>query len=212
MFAKSTKKSLNFMIIGIFLLTLSGCATGDQYEQHKGAAVSGATGAAVGSVIGGIIGHQSGETTKGAVIGALIGGLAGAAIGHYAYDRVRTEEAAQQQYGYDYNQAQTSLVRVENALVSPNVVTAGATVNLMATYTVLAQPGVTMSIVETREIRTNGELIGRPQVTVQRQGGTYTSQIPVTLASDAKAGKYTVLTTIQVGTNTDARETSFTVK
>jgi hypothetical protein len=212
MFSKRMKKKVTCCFMaGIFLLTLIGCAT-DQYEQHKGAAVGGATGAAVGGVIGGVIGNQSGNTATGAVIGGVLGALAGAAIGHYAYDQVRTEEAAQKQYGYDYDQAKTALIRVENTSVTPSITKAGGTINLMATYTVLAQQGATMDVMESREIRYNGELVGRPQVTVQKQGGTYTSQIPVTLAADAQAGKYIVLTTIQVGSNSDAREASFTIK
>ncbi len=212
MFTNRIKKRVACVIMaGIFLFTVIGCAT-DQYEQNKGAAVGGATGAAVGGVIGGIVGEKHGSATTGAVIGGLLGALAGAAIGHYAYDRVRTEDAAQKQYGYDYDQTQTSLVRLESTSVTPSIVNAGGTINLMATYTVLAQQGVTMNVMETREIRYNGELTGRPQVTLQKQGGTYTSQIPVTLATNAKPGKYTVLTTIQVGQNSDAREASFTIK
>lgn len=211
MFAKNLKKPACFIIMIIFLVTLFGCAT-DQYEQNKGAVVGGATGAAVGGVIGSVIGEKHGDMATGAVIGGLIGGLAGAAIGHYAYDRVRTEEEAQKQYGYNYDQAQTALVRIENTSVTPSIVNAGGTINLTATYTVLAQQGAVLNITETREIRFNGALVGRPQVTVQKQGGTYTSQIPVTLATDAKVGKYVVLTTIQVGPNSDARETSFTIK
>jgi hypothetical protein len=212
MSSKRMKKKVTcFVMAGIFLLTLFGCAT-DQYEQNKGAVIGGASGAAVGGAIGGVIGHQSGNTATGVVIGGLLGALGGAAIGHYAYDRVRTEEAAQKQYDYNYDQAQTALVRVENASVTPNTVYAGNTVNLAVTYTVLAQQGATMDVVETREIRYRGELTGRPQVTVQRQGGTYTSKVPVVLPADAKAGTYTVLTTIQVGTNSDAREASFTIK
>jgi len=212
MFTNRIKKRVTcVMMAGIFLFTVLGCAT-DQYEQNTGAAVGGATGAAVGGVIGGIVGEKHGDATTGAVIGGLLGALAGAAIGHYAYDRVRTEDAAQKQYGYNYDQTQTALVRIENASVTPNIVKAGGTINLMATYTVLAEQGVMMNVMETREIRYNGELTGRPQVTLQKQGGTYTSQIPVTLATDAKPGKYTVLTTIQVGQNSDARETSFTIR
>ena len=212
MSTRKPKKIITFMVIGIFLLPLFGCATSDQYEQHKGATVGGATGAAVGGVIGGIVGEKHGDATTGAVIGGLLGALAGAAIGHYAYDRVRTEDAAQKQYGYNYDQTQTALVRIENASVTPNIVKAGGTINLMATYTVLTEQGAMMNVMETREIRYNGELTGRPQVTLQKQGGTYTSQIPVTLATNAKPGKYTVLTIIQVGQNSDARETSFTIK
>ncbi|HPJ95879.1 MAG TPA: hypothetical protein PK022_01125 [Syntrophales bacterium] len=196
---------------GIFLFTVLGCAT-DQYEQNTGAAVGGATGAAVGGVIGGIVGEKHGDATTGAVIGGLLGALAGAAIGHYTYDRVRNEEAAQKQYGYNYDQSQTALVRIENASVTPNIVKPGGTINLMATYTVLTEQGAMINVMETREIRYNGDLTGRPQVTLQKQGGTYTSQIPVTLPTNANPGKYTVLTIIQVGQNSDARETSFTVK
>ena len=212
MFMDKIKSRLVCLVTsGIFLFTVLGCAT-DQYEQNTGAAVGGATGAAVGGVIGGIVGEKHGDATTGAVIGGLLGALAGAAIGHYTYDRVRNEEAAQKQYGYNYDQSQTALVRIENASVTPNIVKPGGTINLMATYTVLTEQGAMMNVMETREIRYNGELTGRPQVTLQKQGGTYTSQIPVTLPTNANSGKYTVLTIIQVGQNSDARETSFTVK
>ncbi len=211
MFQKTRKKVLCLAIIGIFITSMLGCAT-DRYEQHKGAVIGGASGAAVGGVIGGAIGERTGDTMTGVVIGGLLGALAGAAIGHYVYDRVRSEEAARQQYGYSYDQAQATLVRIENSSVSPSTARPGDTINLTATYTVLGQQGVVMNVVETREIRFNGELTGRPQVTVQRQGGTYTSQIPLTLTPSAKTGRYTVLTTIQVGTNSDARETTFTIQ
>ncbi len=212
MFMDKIKSRLVCLVTsGIFLFTVLGCAT-DQYEQNTGAAVGGATGAAVGGVIGGIVGEKHGDATTGAVIGGLLGALAGAAIGHYTYDRVRNEEAAQKQYGYNYDQSQTALVRIENASVTPNIVKPGGTINLMATYTVLTEQGAMINVMETREIRYNGDLTGRPQVTLQKQGGTYTSQIPVTLPTNANPGKYTVLTIIQVGQNSDARETSFTVK
>jgi hypothetical protein len=38
-----------------------------------------------------------------------------------------------------------------------------------------------MEVIETREIRHAGGLLGKPQMTVQRKGGTYTSRLPLTL-------------------------------
>src|SRR4030067_857327 len=62
----------------------------------------------------------------------------------------------------------------------------GGTIDLSTPYTVLGPQGATMEVTETREIRHKGELTGKPQVTVQRQGGTYTSRGPLTLTAGPK--------------------------
>ncbi len=159
-----------------------------------------------------MIGAQSGHTGTGVVIGSLLGALAGAAIGHYAYDQNRTEEAAQQQYAYDYNQSKTNLVRIDDVFASPATVRPGGTLDLSTTYTVLGPRGATMEVIETREIRHAGELLGKPQVTVQRQGGTYTSRVPLMLPRSAQRGVYTVYATIQSGGSSDSREFTFIVQ
>ncbi|MCX5884784.1 MAG: glycine zipper domain-containing protein [Proteobacteria bacterium] len=199
------------MLIGFSTFTMVSCAS-ERYQQNKGAVIGGGTGAVAGGAIGGVIGAQSGHTGTGVVIGSLLGALAGAAIGHYAYDQKRTEEAAKQQYAYDYNQQQATLVRVEDAFASPSTIKRGGTIELSTTYTVLGPQGATMEVTETREIHHGGELTGRPQVTVQRQGGTYTSRVPLTLTADAQKGTYTVTASIQSGSSSDSREFTFTVQ
>jgi len=189
---------------------ISGCATG-QAEENKGALIGGGTGAVAGGIVGGVIGSQSGHTGTGVLVGALLGGLAGAAIGHYAYDQKRTEAQAQQQYAYNYNQAQANLVRIEAVSVTPRKARPGENVELVANYTVLGPQGATMDVTETREVRLNGELQGKPQITVQRQGGTYESKVPIALPQDALRGIYVVTTTIQSGGSNDTRESRFTV-
>ncbi len=199
------------MLVGFSTFTLVSCA-GDGYQRHEGAIIGGGTGAATGGAVGGVIGAQSGHTGTGVVIGSLLGALAGAGVGHYAYDQKRTEAAAQQQYAYDYNQSKTNLVRIDDVFASPTTVRRGGTVDLSTTYTVLGPRGATMEVIETREIRRAGELLGKPQVTVERQGGTYTSRLPLTLPRRAQRGVYTVYATIQSGGSSDSREFTFTAQ
>ena len=199
------------MLIGFSTFSLASCAS-ERYQENKGAAIGGGAGAVAGGTLGGVIGAQSGNTGTGVVIGSLLGALAGAAIGHYGYDQKRTEEEAQQQYDYNYNQSETILVRIEDAFTSPTTVARGGTIELSTTYTILGPQGATMDVTETWEIRKGAELTGRPQVTVQRKGGTYTSRVPLTLATNAQTGSYTVQASIQSGSSSDAKEFTFTVK
>ena len=55
------------------------------------------------------------------------------------------------------------------------------------------------------------ELQGKPAITVQRQGGTYQSRVPLILPSNAPKGDYVVATTVQAGGSSDTRESRFTV-
>ena len=206
------KKCVSLLLVAGLTVSMSGCANQSTMEENKGAMVGGGTGAAAGGLLGGIIGSKSGSTGTGIVIGALLGGLAGAAVGHYAYDQKRTETQAQQVYKYDPATAQATLVRVESTSSSPSTVVPGGTVELKTTYTVLGPQNATMDVTETREVRHNGELQGKPQVTVKRQGGTFESSVPLVLPADARKGKYIVATTVQSGTSSDTMETSFTVK
>ena len=199
------------MLVGFSTFTLVSCAS-EQYQQNQGAIIGGGAGAVTGGAVGGVIGSQSGHTGAGIVIGSLLGALAGAGVGHYAYDQKRTEAAAQKQYAYDYNQSKAYLVRIDDVSASPGIVRPGGTVDLSTTYTVLGPQGATMEVIETREIRHAGELVGKPQVTVQRQGGTYTSRVPLMLPGSGQRGVYNVYATIQSGGSSDSREFTFTVQ
>lgn len=191
-------------------MLVSGCATVP--EDQKGKAEGGAIGAAAGAVLGGIIGSQSGSTGKGMVLGALIGGLSGALIGDYYYDQKKTPLQTTQTYGYTPSQG--TLVRLEQTKVTPSVAKPGDRVNIESTYAVLdSRSSATIPVREVREIRSKtGELIGRPEVQVNREGGTYSSSVPIVLPSNAKKGVYVVTTSVEAGNAKDTRETTFEVR
>src|SRR5262245_6358701 len=137
-------------VILVVTLGLAGCET---VQENPKTAVGAGVGAAGGAVLGGLIGRN----TTGVVVGGLLGALAGGAIGQYLdrQDRTRAQAAS----AVSYNPAEGELVRVEQAQVSPTVVTPGGTVNLLITYTVLApQVDRVVPVRETREIRHNGAL------------------------------------------------------
>jgi len=206
----SRKRLISLVLAATFIITIvGGCAS--TVEQHPGAVSSGAIGAIGGAVLGGIIGHQVDRKEEGIIIGAILGGLAGATIGHYAYDVKR--DRAQTVQRYSYTPSSGNVVRIEDAWATPSPVKPGDRVDLQATYAILnPDPNAQIGIVETREIRRNGVLVGRPEVKVVRQGGTYTSTIPLFLPVNAAPGTYVVVTTVDSGIAKDTRETTFIVK
>jgi surface antigen len=201
-------KVISIVTAFVFISCLFGCAAVS--EEHKGAATGAGIGAATGAVAGALLGSK-GAKTEMAILGGLAGALVGGAIGHYAYDTQRTREETAQTY--QYQSSMGTMIRIEDVSTIPDTVKAGDRVDLNVTYAVLdTAPESNIDVVEIREIRFDGELVGRPEVTVTRRGGTYTSTVPVYLPSNAKAGKYRVLITVQSQTAKDSREMSFTVK
>ncbi len=201
-------KVISIIIILVFTVSLFGCATIP--EEHKGAATGAGIGAATGAVAGALLGHE-GAKTEMAILGALAGALVGGAIGHYAYDAKRTRDETAQRYSYQSSMG--TMVRIEDVSTLPNTAKPGDRVDLKTTYAVLGTaPDSDISITESREIRYNNELVGKPEVNVTRRGGTYVSTVPLYLPSNAKQGTYSVLTTIQSQTAKDSRETVFYVK
>ncbi|MBZ0158098.1 MAG: hypothetical protein K8I29_18015 [Alphaproteobacteria bacterium] len=197
-----------FLLLFIVATGLLGCA--GIPEERKGAATGAGVGAATGAAAGALLGSK-GAKTETAIIGGLVGALVGGAIGHYTYDQRRTRQETARKYNYQPTLG--TQVRIEDASAVPGSVRPGDTVSLKATYAVLTpSPDTTVTVTETREIRRGGELIGRPEASVTRAGGTYTSSVPLILPSTAQSGTYTVITTVQSGTMRDARETRFTVR
>ena len=179
------------LVVLVATLGLSGCET---VQDNPKTAVGAGVGAAAGAVLGGLIGRN----TTGVVIGGLLGGLAGGVIGQYLDRQDRTRAQAATAVGYD--PVQGEIVRVEQVQANPGTVSAGGTVNLLATYTVLApQVDRVVAVRETREVRHHGTLVANPTTEFQRQGGTYTSAMPVTLPRTAARGVYEVTTTVSIG-------------
>jgi hypothetical protein len=185
------------------VLPVMGCTT---IEEHPGTAA----GAGIGAGAGAIAGSAIGESTTSAVVGGLLGALIGGAVGYYAYDRDRTAEETSRMY--NYTPAEGSLLNIEQVSNVPQIVRPGENVDLNMTYAVLTpERAGTSQITEIRTIRHNGQLVGRPTVTVSRSNGTFTSTIPLQLPPDAAPGTYTVTDTVESTFGRDSRESSFTV-
>lgn len=197
------------LIFGVLILTLilawSGCQSVP--EEHKGAAVGAGVGAAAGTAVGAVIGKD----TKGAVIGGLVGALLGGAIGHYAYDKQKTREETVKTYNYEASKG--TILTIEDASSSPDTIHPGDVVELKMTYAVLSpSPDTKTRITEIREITHNGQLVGKPEVSVDRVDGTYASAVPLRLSANAEKGVYKVRSTVQSENAKDTREASFTVR
>jgi hypothetical protein len=202
------RKIISVAVILMFLTGIFGCASIP--EEHKGAATGAGIGAATGAIAGALLGSK-GAKTEMAVVGGLLGALAGGAIGHYAYDQKRTKEETAQKY--NYKPSEGTLIRIEDVSVSPSVAKPGDKVEMKMTYAVLGVgSGKALEISEIREIRYQGEMYGKPQVSVSRSDGTYSSSIPLTMPKDAQKGKYSVIMTVQGPALSDSRETSFQIQ
>ncbi len=195
------KKILAALIVVSFLCAAS-CAT---MEEHPGAAVGAGAGAGTGVIIGGIAGG-----TRGAIIGGLLGALAGGAVGHYAYDQRKSQQATNQAYGYTGDKPASA--RIESVQAIPVSISPGQQVELKCTYAVLTQSSQPVSVKEVREIYFGDNLWGNPEIQVDRQGGTYESNVPLVLPKDARKGTYKVRFMVQTGSSKDMREASFRVK
>jgi hypothetical protein len=105
------------------------------------------------------------------------------------------------------------VVRIEKVEVQPVSIRPGEKVNLIAHYALLTpQPDQTVTVTERWDITRGKELAGNPVHTVQRQGGTWGSALPITLPRTAKAGKYGAALTLEAGGSRDTAELSFTVR
>lgn len=201
------KRTIACLVILTLLAGSFGCASVP--EEHKGAATGAGIGAATGALAGALLGSK-GAKTEMAVVGGLLGALAGGAIGHYAYDKKQSKEETVRKY--DYKPSEGTLVRIEDVSVVPPIAKPGDRVDMHMTYAVLGtQAGKEIELLEIREITYEGELYGKPEVTVKRDDGTFSSSLPLVLPSDAKRGKYTVTMTVKGSSMSDTRQASFQV-
>jgi outer membrane lipoprotein SlyB len=78
--------------VGLFALSLAGCAGGDLTTREKGAAI----GVVGGAAAGGIVGATMGRPGVGAAIGGALGLGAGALVGDYMQGQEQSEANQQQ--------------------------------------------------------------------------------------------------------------------
>ncbi len=201
------RKSFLFATALLVAIAFAGCETMQKtYEDRPGATVGAGVGAATGAAAGAVFGDSAGATVVGGLLGALVGGT----VGHYAYDKQQDREETAR--AIDYSPEQGTVVNVRNVSTSPDTISPGGTVQLQATYAVVPPPAEqSVEVREVRQIWHNGQLVGSPEVTVQRSGGTYTSTVPLQLPGNAEVGVYTVRTTVETNGNRDTGETTFRV-
>lgn len=192
----------------VSMTLLAGCAS--LPEEHQGAATGAGIGAATGAVAGALMGSE-GAKTETAVVGGFIGALAGGAIGHYAFDKNNGKEETAKKYKYQPSKG--IFLRIESAAAVPDKVKPGETVAIKMTYAVLgATQKKELLVTETREIRYAKEVFAKPVVHVNREDGTYSSSVPVTIPPDARKGKYTVIVTVSAKNKRAAKEAVFFIK
>jgi uncharacterized protein YcfJ len=205
------KRTATALLLSVLLISsgMAGCAS----QKHARYTATGAgIGAVTGGILGGVIGSMSGRSAEGVVIGSILGGLMGASVGDAQYQQQRSYEAAAEHYDYNREKARRDLVRIEDASSNPKVVHPGEEVTLSVTYTVLSRWKDNAEVHEVREIRKEGDLIGRPEVTVERQGGTWSSSMPIRLPDNAEAGTYVVTNIVETEDAGDVRESTFRVE
>lgn len=188
--------------------SLSGCAESNRaVRENPNTAIGAGTGVVGGAVVGGLIGGK-----RGAVIGGLLGGLAGGAIGHYMDQREKSLQQTSREYGY--TPAQGTKLKIEAVRPRPAVLGPGETVDINLTYAVLTPSADQQILVrETREILIDGTSVGKTEIKIEREGGTWKSVVPITLPPDAPAGKYRVIASIDSpGGVKDVEEASFKVR
>lgn len=187
--------------IGIYVLclaflsqSLAGCA-GTSSEGQQGAAVGAGTGAAVGALTGGLLGGWKGALI-GAGAGAVLGGLVGWQIGEYRARQTRgPQEAAA---AYSYTPQQGTIAKIDLTDAAPKQLKPGDQIVLQTEYTVLTPPQQgQVTVKEVRTISLNNKPLHRLEQQSQLAAGTYLSEQPLKLPSDAVEGRYTVTTSVE---------------
>jgi len=153
------------------------------------------------------------NTEERSVIRALAGDLSEGAFGDYKCSEQKPVAAEREIHRPRTKQRQGNILSIENVQPKPQLIHPGQTVYLDMIYT-LDTPNQSkdVDVLETRSIKLNRELIGRSQVTSQRDAGTYKSTIPLHLPANAPKGEYLVQYTVEYGNAIDSRTVQFLVR
>ena len=207
-----TKDTRKLLALGMCLVLVAGsfmgCATGEEtVREHPKTVIGAGAGAAGGALLGGLLFRS----TTGAVVGGLLGGLAGGLVGNGMEAKKRDYDSTAQEYSYA--SAQGTVVRIEQVEVEPASIRPGEKVNLIAHYALLTPySDQRVTVTERWDISRGGQHTGNPEHTVQRQGGTWASAVPLTLPTNARTGTYRVALTVQAAGSSDSATASFTVR
>ena len=175
-------------------------------QDHRKTATGAGIGAATGAVIGGMT-----EGKEGAVWGGVLGALAGGSIGAYMDHKDATAEETKNAYGYSASQG--TVLKIKSVATDPGVTRPGSTVELTATYALLAPPNTgRITVTEARVVTLNGEQVAQHSRKKQRTPGTYTSKLPIALPEDAETGNYQCEFTLVAEGDVETSATTFVVQ
>jgi hypothetical protein len=194
------RKALGYL--AALLLFVPACAF---VQEHRKTAIGAGVGAAAGALGGGLY-----KGSKGALVGGLIGAVAGGAVGAYLDHKDKTAEDTYD--AYDYQPVQGVRVELVSVAADPQAVGPGEGVTLRAMYAVMA-PDTQWQIQarESRLVTLNGATVAETAQDVLRAPGTYTSEVPITLPSDAAQGIYQVLVNVTAEGLSTQHTSTFTV-
>jgi len=187
-----------FVFFSFLCLQLTSCATMSETEK----------GAVAGAVAGGILGAILGDT-RGAIAGAFAGAIVGAVIGNY-YDRqVASRAEAAKRYEY---RAREEKLEIEGAVIQPQNVSPGSTVEAHVQYTILLPTETQQTrITEARTLVNGRERIELARRDVVRPQGTHISTMKFTMPKDIAKGDYTLITTISDGTRSKTAKSAMRI-
>jgi hypothetical protein len=175
--------------------TLIGCA--GMSEQQTGTA----TGAGIGAVLGGLTGALVAKHDRalgaaiGAAAGAVVGGLVGWQIGEYRATKIK--EGQQAAVEKKYVPAQGVVAKIDSSGATPAQLKPGDQIVLKTVYTVLTPPQQgDVAVKEVRTILFNNESLGQFERTSKLSAGSYATEQPLTLPTDAAPGTYMVETVV----------------
>jgi outer membrane lipoprotein SlyB len=203
----SFRKGILCLIVVIGLVA-SGCATTSQGKQEQ------AAGALGGAALGALLGFAAGGT-DGAIIGAAAGAVAGFAavtLAQYHSAQVRSASEDQKIYGLT-KVTDTPVVKIRQAMCSPERISPGQEVQIVTDYSVCLPPSTSqVSVQEQWILKKDGQqlhVIGSQAE--QRATGGYKAGGAVTMPAKLKPGTYVIEHKVQAGTSYDVTPSVFYV-
>lgn len=165
-------------------------------------------------VLAGLIGITCGLTGAWAQTGFLDRSWGdytwGAYGGNREASRMGREEIVARE---NYCSTSGCVLRLEGVAVRPSKASAGQTMVLSTTYTVLTPDAVAIPVAISRDIVFQGKSLGRTKnIESRRLNGTWVQEIDFTLPATAVAGVYTLKTKVTTGYGSDQKEVQFRVE
>jgi hypothetical protein len=181
-------------VLCVVLMAMTGLSGCDFLKEHPAE-----TGAVAGVLAGGALGAAAGghhHRWQSAAVGAVLGGVAGYFIGKYIETKTKQAPETNQQFGYQPMQGMR--LELVGVAANPNAVTRGGSVNLQATYAIMApDPNQQVQVTELRTIYFNGQQLTQfPPQQVLRTPGTYTTSAQMGTDNSSTPGNYEVEITV----------------